>query len=79
MIALAVLMGGLGARGAAFNDEDREARTPPAYDVDVSVDLDAGTWSGRETIRYVQRSRIPAREVVFNLIREGKAFVAMHS
>ena len=75
-IACAFAMGGFGVRGAVLNDEDKEARTPPAYDVDVSVDLDAGTWSGRETIRYVQRSRIPAREVVLNLYPNAGAMRA---
>ncbi len=75
-IACSFLMGGLGVRGAVVNDEDKDVRTPPAYDIDVSVDLDAGTWSGRETIRYVQRSRIPAREVVFNLYPNAGAMRA---
>jgi len=67
-IALATVAAGLPVGGAIRDTREKTAQTPPlAYDVDVAVDLDAGVWSGRETVRYVQRSRMPAREVVFNL------------
>lgn len=69
-VSLAVLLAA-GCVGVAAGQNEGSGHATPrpalSYDVDVSVDLDAGTWRGRQIVRYVQKSRRPAREVVFNL------------
>lgn len=54
------------AAGARATDI-RIGDVAPSYDVDVRIDLAAGTWEGTETVRFTHRRRMPAREVVFNL------------
>ena len=43
------------------------AGTTPVYDVEISVDLDAGRYSGREVVRYTNRTKGAVDAVFFNL------------
>ncbi len=43
------------------------AEAGPTYDVEVRIDLDAGRYSGREAVRYTNRSKGPVNAVYFNL------------
>lgn len=60
-VALVVLALALAPRAA-------EAADPgPVYAVDVSVDLDAGTYAGKEVVRFTNRSKGDVNVIFFNL------------
>jgi hypothetical protein len=64
---LAALIAAVCVLHAGLGRPTRAADVRPSYDVSLTIDLDAGTYAGRELVRFANRSKDELDAVYFNL------------